>query len=137
MNDSRETKQVIVMRTDLNMRKGKMVAQGCHAAMKVLVDRFAWEEPSQDGASVSVTLTFDTPIFTWLKGRFTKICVKAKSEPELLDIFEAAERAGIPCALIEDCGLTEFHGQPTKTCCAVGPWWADEIDRITGHLELL
>ena len=32
-------KQVIVMRTDLNMRKGKMIAQGAHASMKVLLDR--------------------------------------------------------------------------------------------------
>ena len=31
-------KQVIVMRKDLNMRKGKMIAQGAHASMKVLLD---------------------------------------------------------------------------------------------------
>jgi peptidyl-tRNA hydrolase len=29
------TKQVIVIRTDLNMRKGKMCAQAAHASMKV------------------------------------------------------------------------------------------------------
>ena len=33
-------KQVIVLRKDLNMRKGKMVAQGAHASMKVFFDRF-------------------------------------------------------------------------------------------------
>ena len=30
------TKQVIVMRTDLNMRKGKMIAQGSHASLAFL-----------------------------------------------------------------------------------------------------
>lgn len=33
-----ETKQVIVMRKDLNMRKGKMIAQGSHASMAVILD---------------------------------------------------------------------------------------------------
>ena len=33
----RTAKQVIVMRKDLGMRKGKMIAQGAHASMKVLL----------------------------------------------------------------------------------------------------
>ena len=33
-------KQVIVMRTDLNMRKGKMIVQGCHASEMVLYNYF-------------------------------------------------------------------------------------------------
>jgi len=33
-------KQVLVVRTDLKMRKGKMVAQGAHAAMAFLTTRF-------------------------------------------------------------------------------------------------
>jgi peptidyl-tRNA hydrolase len=36
--DERRTKQVIVMRKDLGMRKGKMVAQGAHAAMVWLIE---------------------------------------------------------------------------------------------------
>ena len=31
-------KQVIIIRKDLNMRKGKMIAQGAHASMKVISD---------------------------------------------------------------------------------------------------
>ena len=36
---SDKIKQVIVMRTDLHMRKGKMIAQGAHASMKVFFDQ--------------------------------------------------------------------------------------------------
>jgi len=39
--------------------------------------------------------------------------------------------------LITDSGKTEFHGQPTRTCLAIGPDVADKIDPITGQLELL
>jgi peptidyl-tRNA hydrolase len=35
---NKESKQVIVMRKDLNMRKGKMVAQGAHASLKAVID---------------------------------------------------------------------------------------------------
>jgi PTH2 family peptidyl-tRNA hydrolase len=43
----------------------------------------------------------------------------------------------VSCALVVDAGATEFHGVPTKTCCAVGPGWTDEVDAITGALPLL
>jgi len=33
--------------------------------------------------------------------------------------------------------LTEFHGQPTRTCLAIGPDDADKTDAVTGHLQLL
>lgn len=39
MNDQSDVKQVLVIRKDLNMRKGKMVAQGAHSAMKVVFDQ--------------------------------------------------------------------------------------------------
>ena len=52
-------------------------------------------------------------------------------------MYLQAKQDGIPCALIEDEGLTEFNGVKTKTCIAIGPWYADEIDQITGHLKLL
>lgn len=37
-------KQVIIVRTDLNMRNGKMVAQGAHASMKVFFDMMSTEK---------------------------------------------------------------------------------------------
>jgi PTH2 family peptidyl-tRNA hydrolase len=123
---------VIVMRKDLGMRKGKMIAQGAHASLKVLLDR---GEPSADGTSYTFAMT--EAMAAWTTGRFTKICVSVDSEAALDAIVERAREAGLPCALVVDAGHTEFHGVPTKTCCAVGPAWAEEVDAVTGGLSLL
>jgi PTH2 family peptidyl-tRNA hydrolase len=118
------------MRKDLNMRKGKMIAQGAHASLKVLLDAGALE----DGR---FALALSPSLARWLGGRFTKVCVSVASEAALDAVVEKARAAGVPCALVVDAGHTEFHGVPTKTCCAVGPAWADEVDAITGDLPLL
>ena len=118
------------MRKDLNMRKGKMIAQGAHAALKVLTDR---------GKAAGETFTIDlTPAMAaWLTGRFAKICVSVDSEEALDAVVARAQAANVPVALIVDSGKTEYHGVPTKTCCAVGPAWTDEVDAVTGELPLL
>jgi PTH2 family peptidyl-tRNA hydrolase len=126
----RTAKQVIVMRKDLNMRKGKMIAQGAHASLKVLLDAGAIGEDR-------FTLALSPALASWLGGKFTKVCVSVDSEAALEAVVEKARAAGVPCALVVDAGLTEFHGVPTKTCCAVGPAWTDEVDAITGGLPLL
>jgi peptidyl-tRNA hydrolase, PTH2 family len=125
-------KQVIVMRKDLGMRKGKMIAQGAHASLKVLLDTGALDE-----ARATYAIAVTPAMAAWLGGRFTKVCVSVDSEPALEAIVEQARAAGVPCALIVDAGHTEFHGVPTKTCCAIGPAWSDEVDAITGKLPLL
>ena len=126
----RTPKQVIVMRKDLNMRKGKMVAQGAHASLKVLLDA-----ASRSGDTI--VLPDDEATVAWLGGRFTKVCVSVDSAEALAAVVERARAAGVPCALIVDAGQTEFHGVATPTCCAVGPAWSDEVDAITGALPLL
>jgi PTH2 family peptidyl-tRNA hydrolase len=126
----RTAKQVIVMRKDLNMRKGKMIAQGAHASLKVLLDAGALDGPR-------FTLALTPALSQWLTGRFTKVCVSVDSEAALDAVVEQARAAGVPCALVVDAGHTEFHGVPTKTCCAVGPAFTDEVDAITGGLPLL
>lgn len=144
-----ETKQVIVLRKDLNMRKGKMVAQGAHAAMLAVLGEMSIHalgiEPIQEW--ILHTNTIKDPLHDWLADRFTKITVGVMSEDELFEIYKKAltvegivtgtVRMKMPCAIIQDAGKTEFHGEPTYTCAAIGPWWVDEIDAITGHLPLL
>lgn len=125
-----EHKQVIVMRKDLNMRKGKLVAQGAHASMGAILGQC-----KKDGDKLVLDLN-DERMAPWLTGRFKKICVYVNTEQELLDIHEAAKAAGLITSLIVDAGLTEFNGVPTKTAVAVGPDREDNVDAICKHLPL-
>jgi PTH2 family peptidyl-tRNA hydrolase len=130
----KQSKQMLVVRKDLNMRKGKIAAQCAHASMKAVLDNMAWYP--RDNV-MSIDLSKNKAMDDWIRGRFTKICVSVDSEAELLEIYDKAKAAGLICALITDAGLTEFDGVPTKTCCAIGPAWDTEIDKITSHLKLL
>jgi PTH2 family peptidyl-tRNA hydrolase len=132
VSEAPTAKQVIVMRKDLGMRKGKMIAQGAHASLKVVLDA-----GQLDASGAAFAIALDPAMTAWLGGRFTKVCVSVDSEAALEAIVANARAAGVPCALIVDAGVTEFHGVPTKTCCAIGPAWADAVDAITGGLPLL
>jgi PTH2 family peptidyl-tRNA hydrolase len=125
-----EHKQTIVLRKDLNMRKGKMVAQGAHASMRAIL-----QLGRREGGNFVVPL--DERLEPWLLGRFKKICVSVNSEAELLQLHQEAQAAGLISALIQDAGLTEFGGIPTYTALAVGPDRADRVDLVTGSLPLL
>ena len=124
-----EHKQVIILRKDLNMRKGKLVAQGAHASMGAILGLC-----KTDGDTL--VLNMDDRVKPWLTGRFKKICVYVNSEQELLDLHEQAKTAGLVCSLIQDSGLTEFGGVKTYTAVAVGPDSEDKIDAICKHLPL-
>lgn len=123
-------KQVIVIRKDLNMRKGKMVAQGAHASMAFMSKIILDQDPK-------FTDDFTEEQIQWMNGMFAKICVSVDSEEELLQIFSAAKEQNLTVELITDGGLTEFHGQATITCLAIGPHQSEKIDPITSHLKLL
>jgi len=133
-----KSKQVIVMRKDLNMRKGKMIAQGSHASMKVILDTMNMHPTEESGIhEMTLYLKDGTALMDWIEGKFTKVCVSVDSEQELLDIYQQAKDAGLIVSLITDAGLTEFGGVPTNTCIAIGPSWEDDVNKITGHLKPL
>ena len=124
-------KQVMVVRKDLNMRKGKIAAQAAHGSMKVFFDRIV------SAKSGIMTIAITEEMESWINGLFTKICVSVNSEAELESVYQAAIDAGLPASLIIDSGLTEFNGVATKTVVAIGPANSDDIDKITGKLSLL
>lgn len=111
-------KQVIVVRTDLKLGKGKLAAQVAHASLESYV-----RAPQKDQK-------------TWLEESQKKVVLKVKSERDLVILFDKAKRAGLPAILIEDAGLTQIS-LGTKTAVGIGPAEAVEIDAITGSLSLL
>jgi PTH2 family peptidyl-tRNA hydrolase len=129
-------KQVIVVRKDLNMRKGKIAAQAAHASLGVFFDRMSIEDRHHDG-SVSYRLYLERDMAAWKDGAFTKIVVGCNSETELMDLYTQAREADLPCKLIIDSGKTEFNGVPTPTCLAIGPADESEVNLITGELGLI
>jgi PTH2 family peptidyl-tRNA hydrolase len=143
------TKQVIVIRKDLKMRRGKEIAQGAHASLAWLSNRVRelsnrmreqFECPPREPKFQKVRLLdflhLTQEEIDWLEGSFAKVCVRVNSEEELMQIKDKAEDAGLHVELIIDSGKTEFGGEPTPTCLAIGPHVAEKIDPITGDLEL-
>lgn len=124
-----DTKQVIVIRSDLKMRRGKEIAQGAHAAME-------WIRVGLTGEIGGDTFLLSPAQREWIFSSFAKICVRVKSEEDLRDVHERARKAGLEAHLIIDLGKTEFAGIPTVTACAIGPDYSDKIDAVTGNLEL-
>ena len=111
-----ELKQVMVVRTDLKLGKGKLAAQVAHAAVSA-AEASRWKKD-------------------WIKQNQMKAVLKCASLEELLDIYEQAKKAGLPAELINDAGRTQIPAG-TATCVGIGPAPAGEIDRITGKLKLL
>lgn len=106
-------KQVIVVRKDLNMRKGKMCAQTAHASMKVFFDRMERVSGFRSPLLLKGYQTWSIHSFTpemekWKDGSFAKIVVGCDSEQELFDLQKQADEAGIVNAIILDNGMTEF-----------------------------
>jgi|LakMenE18May11ns_1017448.scaffolds.fasta_scaffold9785235_2 PTH2 family peptidyl-tRNA hydrolase len=144
-----EPKQVIVVRKDLNMRKGKIAAQASHASLGAILNyseiyldatidyNDGYHNYASQLGNCAVIQLNKQPLKEWLEGRFTKVCVSVDSEQELLDIYQKALDNKVNVKLIKDAGLTEFNGIPTLTCLALGPDYPENIDPITGHLKLL
>lgn len=126
-------KQMLVVRKDLNMRKGKIAAQCAHASMKVLLDRNSGLIHDDSEMCIDIS-DID---HEWLFGSFKKVCVSVDSEEELVEVVAKAESAGLPVAVITDNGTTEFGGVPTVTVAAIGPASDEVLAPITGHLKLL
>jgi PTH2 family peptidyl-tRNA hydrolase len=118
-------KQVIVMRHDLGMRRGKQIAQGAHASMAFMKDKLMTGEP------------FTLVEQAWMAGEEAKICCRVDSEAELFEVQQKAIDARLQVCVVYDLGKTEFHGQSTPTCLAVGPDESDKINKVTGELKLL
>ena len=138
-----KAKQMIVVRRDLKMRKGKIAAQAGHACVEAVLMALAKENRLQDvklvedrWVTVSEGEQGPSTLTDWFQYGMAKVCVYVDGEEALLELAKKAREAGILCALIQDAGMTEFHGQPTYTGRALGPLETEKADGITGGLPL-
>lgn len=111
-------KQVIIVRADLKMPKGKLAAQVAHG-------------------SVEAALKSDSKIIQeWKKQGMKKTVLKVPTEKELRDLLMHAKNQDLKVGLINDAGRT-FLEPGTTTVLGIGPDDEDKINKITGHLQLL
>ena len=116
-----EYKQVIAVRTDLDMSKGKIAVQVAHGAV----------------SSAEQTRVLKQDVWkAWFREGQKKVAVKVGSEEELLELRRNAIGHSLPNALLRDAGMTELP-PGTITVLGIGPAKAEIIDEVTGELKLL
>lgn len=125
-------KQIIIVRKDLNCRRGKEIAQGAHASISFFAAKFFKNGEIDSNCQQPLNKVEKE----WLDTGMAKICLQVQTEQELIDIINEASKAGISNYSIVDSGKTEFGGVPTLTCVALGPDESSKIDLITGNLKL-
>merc|ERR1712110_1130332 len=119
---SMDNKMVLVVRTDLQMGKGKVAAQCAHAAVD-LYKKSLVKCPKL--------------VRQWETFGQAKITLKAPEggEDGLKILKKQAEEIGLCAVIIHDAGHTQVKSG-AATVLGIGPGPADIIDKVTGHLKL-
>jgi len=115
-----DPKVVVVVRSDLDISKGKTAVQVAHAAVRCALESRIKAKPWFD---------------RWIDGGERKIVLKAPDLRTLQELQARALREGLVAILIQDAGLTEVE-PGTVTCLGIGPAPEEIIDKITGQLPL-
>jgi len=122
MNFDEKYKQVIVIRTDINMKTGKKCVQACHASLSAA-------EIARDKNPV---IYKEWKLYCGQR----KIVLKIDSEKAIIDLYNKVKSDGIPCYLIADAGLTQLE-PGTITALGIGPDYSEKIDKYCKNLKLL
>ncbi len=111
-------KQVIIIRNDLKLPKGKLAAQVAHASVEALL------KSDKDD------------INEWKKQGMKKIILKVDNKEQLLKYKTISEDNNLITALITDAGKTVVE-PGTITCLGIGPDNEEKIDKISGKLKMV
>lgn len=111
-------KQVIVVRADLKLPKGKLAAQAAHASVE------------------AVLRSSSQKVDEWHSQGMKKIIVKVDDERQLLECQQKAKGKGMVAAVITDAGKTVV-APGTRTCIGIGPDKEEIIDSITSDLKMV
>ena len=111
-------KQVILVRHDLKLPKGKMATQAAHASVEA-----ALKAPSEH-------------VKKWRAEGMKKVVVKVSDQKELYKYIQTAKDEGMTTAVITDAGKTVI-APGTVTCAAIGPDDEEQVDKLTSELKLI
>jgi len=111
-------KQVIVVRDDLKLSRGKLAVQVAHASI------IGYEKADK------------SMVEAWKMMGQKKIVLKVRNLDELMKVKEKAEKLGLKTGIVVDAGLTEIPPN-TITAVVIGPDYSEKIDKVTGNLPLL
>ncbi len=116
-----EYKVVVLVRTDLDMGKGKMAAQVGHASVELALRAQKMDRKSFD---------------SWMSGGQKKVVLKVSGKDEMLSVMNEARSNGLYTVIITDAGRTQVE-PGSMTCVGIGPAPCSDIDKVTGHLKML
>jgi PTH2 family peptidyl-tRNA hydrolase len=111
-------KQVILVRQDLKLPKGKLASQVAHASTAALLRS-------------NIDLVEE-----WKEQGMKKVVLKVNDKKELFHYKQLLDDNNIVTALITDAGKTVVE-PGTVTCLGVGPDEEGKIDNITGKLRMV
>ncbi|KAG2373782.1 hypothetical protein C9374_011871 [Naegleria lovaniensis] len=150
---TQQYKMVFVVRNDLDMRKGKIAAQCCHAAVGLYrnilyenIDYYKYVHSqcpnTISGNDVLPLITLDDIqqwkqyLHSWETTAEAKICLRADSEKEFEGLIQNCLKEKLNCYLVVDAGRTQIEAG-SKTVLGIGPAPVEKIDKVTKHLKLL
>lgn len=113
-----EYKQVILVRVDLKLPKGKLAAQAAHASVE------------------AVLKSRRSKVMGWRSQGMKKVVLKVDDLHELQKYHHIAKLSRLVAVLITDAGKTAVKAG-TVTCCGIGPDNAESIDKVTGKLKMM
>lgn len=115
-------KMVFLVRTDLEMTKGKVAAQCAHAAIAAYIS---------SGKNYK-TLRWRND---WMKYGCAKITLKCPNENLMLEYSRKAKKIGLTTESIIDAGRTQI-APGSRTVLAIGPGPVELVDTVTKSLKL-
>jgi peptidyl-tRNA hydrolase, PTH2 family len=113
-----EYKQVILVRTDLKLPKGKMAAQVAHASVDCVLK------------------SYRSKVMRWKRIGMKKIVLKVADLNELKKYQKLATEHHLKNSLISDAGRTTVKAG-TVTVLGIGPDLSEKIDKVTGELKMM
>lgn len=145
-------KQIILVRKDIKLPKGKLGAQTAHASLGVvkkliLADKLNPHKIETEWKVArwwnNLAANSDNPphlpgnyIAEWWTGSWTKVCLALDKLDDLDPLLDKCTEAGLIYDIVTDNGLTIYHGVPTITCIGIEPSSAEILDPIFQQLKL-